>query len=440
MDSNQPFVFFDVQIGEEAVGRLVFRLFVDVCPRTCENFRALCTGEKGTGAQSGKQLHYKGSWLHRVIRGFIAQGGDFTNYDGTGGESIYGGTFADESFSLKHSRAGLLSMANRGPGTNASQFFITFAPAKHLDGKHVVFGELVEGKTTLKRIETCRTDAADKPLTPVQITDSGQLAADYSPSIEFESKAKDGGAARGAEPAYIAHLQKLQQGGVKKKKKSKFKKRKRKIKDTHHNSSSSAPPRKKPAPDSSSGPSGNGNVLDRISVQSVLDAKNHFDVLGLDPPRVATNGQAEWLYTTKAVKTRFRKLSLKVHPDHCADPLAADAFHRVREAHTVLSDVATRDTYMRQYMDANRSRMSAGGGRAVSSRKAALEAERVSDFNQAVLNKIAERLRPNRTSAPQQRISTPSSSDSEGSSGSGGSEVRCRTKQRRGAQRRSVFF
>merc|ERR1711865_487574 len=119
-------------------------LFMDTVPRTAENFRALCTGEKRRGS-GRKPLHYKGSAFHRIIPGFMCQGGDFTNGDGTGGESIYGERFEDENFKIKHTRKGLMSMANAGKGTNGSQFFITTKDTPHLDGKHVVFGEVLEG-------------------------------------------------------------------------------------------------------------------------------------------------------------------------------------------------------------------------------------------------------------------------------------------------------
>ncbi len=143
--STNPRVFFDLSIKGEPAGRLEFELYADKTPKCAENFRALCTGEKGTG-KSGKPLHYLNSIFHRVIPKFMAQGGDFTVGNGTGGESIYGAKFADENFLVKHTKGGLLSMANAGPNTNGSQFFITFVPCSWLDGKHTVFGELVSGK------------------------------------------------------------------------------------------------------------------------------------------------------------------------------------------------------------------------------------------------------------------------------------------------------
>ncbi|MBN2885588.1 MAG: peptidylprolyl isomerase [Chromatiaceae bacterium] len=150
--ADNPRVALDVSIGGEPAGTVTLELFADEVPRTAENFRALCTGETGTGA-SGKPLAYAGSPFHRIIPGFMIQGGDFTHGNGTGGESIYGERFEDENFNLKHERAGMLSMANAGPNTNGSQFFITVAPTPWLDGRHVVFGQVVEGMDVVKRME-----------------------------------------------------------------------------------------------------------------------------------------------------------------------------------------------------------------------------------------------------------------------------------------------
>ncbi|KAI9860450.1 MAG: peptidyl-prolyl cis-trans isomerase cpr6 [Trichoglossum hirsutum] len=176
---KRHYVFFDVQLGQQKLGRVSFELYNDVVPKTAENFRALCTGEKGVG-KTGKPLHYKGSGFHRVIKGFMIQGGDFTAGNGTGGESIYGEKFEDENFELKHDKPFLLSMANAGPGTNGSQFFITTVPTPHLDGKHVVFGEVVSGKSIVRRIENIKTQPGDKPAQPAIIIDCGELPGGVS--------------------------------------------------------------------------------------------------------------------------------------------------------------------------------------------------------------------------------------------------------------------
>jgi len=146
-------------------------MFTDVTPITCENFRALCTGEKGMG-KSGKPLHFKGSGFHRIIDNFMAQGGDFTMGNGRGGESIYGEKFEDENFRCLHDRPCLLSMANAGPGTNGSQFFLTFVPTPHLDGKHVVFGEVIRGKKTVFEMEGVGSGSGE-PQVEVLIVDCG---------------------------------------------------------------------------------------------------------------------------------------------------------------------------------------------------------------------------------------------------------------------------
>merc|ERR1711862_617669 len=166
-------VFFDVDIDGGEGGRITLGLFGDVVPKTVENFRALCTGEKGVG-KKGKPLHYKGSVFHRVIPNFMLQGGDFTDGNGRGGESIYGEKFADENFDLKHEAPMYLSMANAGPNTNGSQFFITTVKTSWLDGRHVVFGKVLEGEDVVKRIEGVGSNSGSTTKT-VTIADSGEL-------------------------------------------------------------------------------------------------------------------------------------------------------------------------------------------------------------------------------------------------------------------------
>nr|ACO11403.1 Peptidyl-prolyl cis-trans isomerase E [Caligus rogercresseyi] len=163
---KNPQVYFDVRIGKTNVGRIIILLRADIVPKTAENFRCLCTQEKGFG--------YKGSRFHRVIPGFMIQGGDFTNNNGTGGKSIYGKKFADENFKLKHLDAGTLSMANSGPGTNGSQFFITCDKADWLDNKHVVFGKVITGMSVVKKIEKFGSKSG-KPSEVAMIEDCGEL-------------------------------------------------------------------------------------------------------------------------------------------------------------------------------------------------------------------------------------------------------------------------
>jgi peptidylprolyl isomerase len=165
-------VFFDITIGGNPAGRIVMELARET-PRTSENFRALCTGERGMG-QKGRPLHFRGSAFHRIIPQFMCQGGDFTRGDGTGGESIHGERFQDENFILRHTGPGLLSMANAGPNTNGSQFFLTTVACPWLDGKHVVFGRVVEGMEVVRAMEA-QGNPNGKPRSQVVIANCGQL-------------------------------------------------------------------------------------------------------------------------------------------------------------------------------------------------------------------------------------------------------------------------
>jgi cyclophilin family peptidyl-prolyl cis-trans isomerase len=163
--------YFDIKIGDDPPERVIFQLFDEEVPKTCKNFRYLCSN----GIFNKDKPSYQDTSFHRIIKDFMLQGGDITRGDGTGGYSIYGEEFDDENFNLTHNQPGMLSMANAGPNTNNSQFFITLKKTPWLDNKHVVFGIVISGFDTVKKIETLETDDKDKPLTNVIIVKSGLL-------------------------------------------------------------------------------------------------------------------------------------------------------------------------------------------------------------------------------------------------------------------------
>eukprot|EP00929_Paragymnodinium_shiwhaense_P021411 TRINITY_DN13970_c0_g1_i1.p1 TRINITY_DN13970_c0_g1~~TRINITY_DN13970_c0_g1_i1.p1 ORF type:complete len:354 (-),score=83.45 TRINITY_DN13970_c0_g1_i1:306-1367(-) len=189
-DVARPQIFMDIAIGGAPAGRIVADLYVDAVPRTAENFRSLCTGERGVGKR-GKALHYKGCPFHRIIPNFMVQGGDITHFDGSGGESIFGQTFPDENLNLKHTVPGILSMANSGKDTNGSQFFITTKACPHLDGKHVVFGRVVDGMEVLERMEEAGTPSG-KVRIPVVVDDCGLLKTKKAAEAEAAAQAAEG--------------------------------------------------------------------------------------------------------------------------------------------------------------------------------------------------------------------------------------------------------
>ncbi|CAD6224037.1 unnamed protein product [Miscanthus lutarioriparius] len=167
-------VYLDVEIDGQHIGRIVIGLYGEVVPKTVENFRALCTGEKGVGS-NGKPLHYKGTPFHRIIPGFMIQGGDIVRGDGKGSESIYGGIFPDENFTVKHTHPGVVAMANSGLDSNGSQFYITTIKTSWLDGEHVVFGRVIQGMDTVYAIEGGAGTYNGKPRKKAVITDSGEI-------------------------------------------------------------------------------------------------------------------------------------------------------------------------------------------------------------------------------------------------------------------------
>ncbi|XP_015455525.1 peptidyl-prolyl cis-trans isomerase-like 6 isoform X6 [Pteropus alecto] len=174
-DTKHDFVFLDISIGFYPIGKLIFELYCDVCPKTCKNFQVLCTGKAGF-SQSGVRLHYAGSIFHRLVQNGWLQGGDIVAGKGDGGESIYGPTFEDENFSIPHNKRGVLGMVNKGRHSNGSQFYITLQPTPYLDKKYVAFGQLVEGTEVLQRLELVPTEN-ERPIQQCLIIGSGDIYA-----------------------------------------------------------------------------------------------------------------------------------------------------------------------------------------------------------------------------------------------------------------------
>ncbi|OMH80590.1 Peptidyl-prolyl cis-trans isomerase D [Zancudomyces culisetae] len=183
LNPKNPRVFLDITVGGEFVGRILIELYSDKVPKTCDNFKTLCVGNE-VSKVSGRQLSFKDSSFHRVIKKFMIQGGDFTAGNGTGGESIYGEKFEDEAFVYNHDKPFLLSMANAGPNTNGSQFFITTVPTPHLDGKHVVFGQVLKGFDVVREIENTKTDSNDRPLKECLISNCGVLESGADDQVD----------------------------------------------------------------------------------------------------------------------------------------------------------------------------------------------------------------------------------------------------------------
>ncbi|PVD28305.1 hypothetical protein C0Q70_10892 [Pomacea canaliculata] len=175
---KHDYVYMDISIEDEDVGRLVIELFSDCVPKTCANFKALCTGEKGISEETGMNLTFKNSIFHRLVPNGWIQGGDFYHGRGNGGESVYGSVFEDENFSVPHNRRGILGMANKGRHTNGSQFYITLQPTQWMDTKYVAFGQIIEGTETLRRMETEKT-MNERPVRDIKIHDCGVLTFEF---------------------------------------------------------------------------------------------------------------------------------------------------------------------------------------------------------------------------------------------------------------------